>query len=344
MGINNGLALYLPVDEGSGSTTYDESGNSNNGTIYGAPTWANGKYGKALSFNGSTDYVTIPTSSSLDATHWTISMWCRLLSIPASGMQGDIIARRNDSNDRGFVWEIYDTGVVHFWVHDSGGWKENQWSFPDLTNFYHIVQVCNGTNIILYINGVQYDIDACGDNTVPTGWPLRIGCNSFILNKFANAIIDEVRIYNRTLSADEVRALYTAPYIAFVMIDGYPLNIIPNTWQRKQIPIAPTWDRWDQATSKAKRVHGANVGYIDAWIVQCFEDANAVTWANSAANHFESCVAIGKEVPLLYSFVTSVVVESLGVGGGSYVYVLSCVVTYDEALSTRYFTLTIRAF
>ena len=57
-GLEDGLVLYLPFDEGSGETTADLSGGGHDGDINGA-TWADGRFGKALSFSGDGDFVPI---------------------------------------------------------------------------------------------------------------------------------------------------------------------------------------------------------------------------------------------------------------------------------------------
>ena len=48
---------YWPLDNGTGTTAYDHSGNENHGTLYNEPTWVDGINGKALEFDGSNDYV-----------------------------------------------------------------------------------------------------------------------------------------------------------------------------------------------------------------------------------------------------------------------------------------------
>jgi len=59
------LVAYWSFDEGSGGVAHDNSGNGNDGTIYGA-AWTSGVSGSALSFDGRNDYVMIPSSASLD--------------------------------------------------------------------------------------------------------------------------------------------------------------------------------------------------------------------------------------------------------------------------------------
>jgi len=84
------LLAYFTFDEGSGNLTYDTSGNGNTGQVTGAQ-WANGKYGKALLFNGINDYLNSTISSNYDdeitIEGWVIansSGWQQVLGKPNS--------------------------------------------------------------------------------------------------------------------------------------------------------------------------------------------------------------------------------------------------------------------
>src|SRR5262249_17783943 len=66
------------LDEGSGTTTADQSGNHNNGTLSNATWSASGKFGKALSFNGTNSFVSVPDANSLDLTSGlTVEGWVK---------------------------------------------------------------------------------------------------------------------------------------------------------------------------------------------------------------------------------------------------------------------------
>jgi len=76
-GDDDGLVAEWHFDEGSGSVLEDSSGNGNDGVIYGA-TWVEGKYGKALSFDGVDDYVDFGNDASLNVECITLEAWVNL--------------------------------------------------------------------------------------------------------------------------------------------------------------------------------------------------------------------------------------------------------------------------
>jgi hypothetical protein len=73
----NVTTLSAHFDEGSGTVAGDSSGYGNNGTIYGA-TWVAGEYGQALSFNGTNNYVEVPSSGILAPSSITIEFWVKV--------------------------------------------------------------------------------------------------------------------------------------------------------------------------------------------------------------------------------------------------------------------------
>src|SRR5262245_23036112 len=90
------LVAAYGFDEGSGTSVTDASGNGNNGTIANATWAASGKYGKALSFNGSSALVTIPDAASLHlSTGMTLEAWVNPSTVNAN--YRDVIYKGNDN-------------------------------------------------------------------------------------------------------------------------------------------------------------------------------------------------------------------------------------------------------
>ncbi|MHA1362065.1 MAG: hypothetical protein ACTSP1_05905 [Candidatus Freyarchaeota archaeon] len=98
-----GSILYFDFDEGTGSTAYDKSGKSNDGTIYGA-TWVDGRFGEALEFDGKDDYLAAPNV--ITAKPLSFEAWVKLISVEKSGII--------DSRDKAFA-----AGGKGFAVEDS---------------------------------------------------------------------------------------------------------------------------------------------------------------------------------------------------------------------------------
>jgi|GEM_PF-3441059 len=174
----------------------DSSGNGNDGTVYGA-SFVEGKVGKALSFDGSNDYVEVLNADILKSHNsLTVSSWIKVEASSQSSVfyfistNGFGVWQRN--NQMGLAISLSSTN-------SSGGQiKTNTWQ--------QIVGTYDGTWIKFYINGELKGI---------TNWPgtMELGrSRNMIIGTFNGqywtGIIDEVRIYNRVLSAEEIKTNY----------------------------------------------------------------------------------------------------------------------------------------
>ena len=221
-----GLVGWWPLTEGSGSSSIDQSGNGNNGTWNGTAGGTNGTYytgGKvgsyAGSFDGSTDYISAADAPSLDfgtSQNFSVSAWVNTQSktnlyqsiVIHGGLQvsnsgagalgpGYMLAFRNCC---GFLVRIGDGSTISsiFYSYTS----DSQW--------HNIIMTCSRTgNMTIYFDGVPVgtaNISSIG--SVTNSGPLWIGQDGSG-ERFPGSI-DDVRIYNRALSAAEVQAMYQA--------------------------------------------------------------------------------------------------------------------------------------
>ncbi len=202
-----GLVGYWSFDEGAGDTAYDRSGNGNYGTIYGA-SWTNGISGTALEFTQG-DWVDCGNDSCFDVGTFTIQAWLYIYG--STGGCHQILAKYQNEDqvlDDAYVFELWtdsQTLVLTLCQDGEPHWVEcfsseqisfNKWTF--VTGTY------NGSVMRVFINGKE---TGSFETTIPvrnTSSPLVIGthCNDDSGN--FNGRIDEVRIYNRSLSAEEV--------------------------------------------------------------------------------------------------------------------------------------------
>ena len=201
--LERGLVAYYSFDDCSAK---DLSGNGNDGIIYGAKC-VDGKFGKALRFDGVDDYVEVPDSPSLDITdEITIEVW-----VKGYGFAGDfrqIVGKSPDTVLRhlNFAYDLRvdKAGPLRFSI-NNGDWQyvlatieEGKW--------YHVVGTYDGSEMRLYVNGELKDTKSVSGSIITNDAPVSIG--RLPAYDYWNGTIDEVRIYNRALSAEEISDLY----------------------------------------------------------------------------------------------------------------------------------------
>ncbi len=195
---------HWKFEEGEGDTAYDSAGN-NHGTIYGAQ-WTTGQIDGALSFDGDGDYVDCGSDSSLNITdEMTIIAWINVDRIDERQV---IVAKTENVNTTWLVEKFLD-GKLNFYL-NAGGSGTNLYSnyIIDTDVWYHVAFVYNGAYKTIYING-QFDTNEADSGSIPINdQPVRIGSWSGSPVRYFDGTIDDVRIYDRALSAEEIWQLY----------------------------------------------------------------------------------------------------------------------------------------
>jgi len=212
--VSQGLVGYWSMDERYGTSTADLSGNGNDGMMVGGmatTSWATGKIGGALKFDGVNDYVQVPTISFADQTEWAVELWAK----PA--VQEDWKPFLSSSGS--FEYLMYHNNPAGIWFRDANG-NYFSVSLPSFGGVWdHIVVSVNSSrNMKVYRNGQYMGVMTPGSTKVDF---IEIGGKSSSSYYF-NGLIDEVRIYNRALSADEVRYHYNqgGPVAQWKMDEG----------------------------------------------------------------------------------------------------------------------------
>ena len=206
-----GLVAAYSFNEGSGTLLTDLSGNGNNGTINGATWTTSGKYGNALSFNGTNALVTVNNAASLQLTSaMTLEAWVYPTTVNSAWR--DVIYKGNDNyylegtssnSSRPAAGAIL--GGVYGEVYGTAALTANTWA--------HLAVTYDGTTMQLYVNGVQVASHAQTGAIATSTNPLQIGGDSLYGQYFAGRI-DEIRIYNRGLGVGEVQSDMNTPVTA----------------------------------------------------------------------------------------------------------------------------------
>jgi len=208
------MVAYWRFDEGRGDIIHDSSGNNNNGLIHGAD-WVRGISGSALIFEGISDYIEVSHSSELNITDSiTIEAWINQDLIDASDRT--IIAKGPLSTDMSNYDLRIAKGKVRFLFRNAGdSWRAYSTLDQVITarSWFHVVVVQvwgkEGTPRI-YINGVErpgtWIVGNSYERVIPNPYPLYISGTGRL--KGFNGMIDEVLIWGRALSDEEIRARY----------------------------------------------------------------------------------------------------------------------------------------
>lgn len=214
---NSGLVGYWNFEEGVGSAfALDRSGRGSYGSLTNmsaTSSWSNGATttGQALSFDGTDDYVDTKIDDPLDLTGaMTISVWVFHRS---NATTQHIISKNNNPNESPFQLALIASTNIIRWYHANGVNSDliSSTDTVSLNAWHHIVAVRTASQVTFYIDGVQ---DSAGWQSYNASYPaasavsVKIGTRGDAGNAFFDGKIDELRIYNRALSSDEVSRLY----------------------------------------------------------------------------------------------------------------------------------------
>jgi hypothetical protein len=208
-----GLVAHWKFDEGTGTTAADASGRGHTGTLLGGASWTAGQVGGALSLDGVDGRVQATESEALRlAGDKTVALWLKKHAEPAG--YPHIFGKGGASYyGRGYhLWDDTGTGARLIWEQGyASGAPRSLFSSTSLSTnvWYHVAGLVEGASIRLYLNGV---LDAAGTLSAPPVArtdPVWMGH----LSGFTHfpGLLDDVRVYDRALSAGEIAGLAARP-------------------------------------------------------------------------------------------------------------------------------------
>ncbi|HEY6889952.1 MAG TPA: LamG-like jellyroll fold domain-containing protein, partial [Solirubrobacter sp.] len=204
------LAATGPVaaygfDEASGTTVTDSSSFGNTGVIDGATRVTGGKFGGALSFDGTNDRVRVPDSASLDlTTGMTLEAWVNPRN--SSGWHNVMLKERTGD----LTYALYASGTTspsaQLTTATAGDYRmANGLAALPTNTWSHLAATYDGTTLRLLVNGAVVTSTAyTGTITVSNG-DFFIGGNS-VWGEWFDGLIDEVRVYDHALTTAEIQA------------------------------------------------------------------------------------------------------------------------------------------
>lgn len=204
-----GLLLYFPFDEGEGKTVKDLSVHGFEGELHG-PTWTTGRFGRALAFDGTDDFVGVgPIEANPDEL--TIELWFRpAADITAGGPRQDLIYRRHGDGRPHVTFNRASDGRLGFYLTDKNGsergvrTRRSSWSAG---TWYHLAVVSKVGEFRIYIDGRLEAIRRIRKGAIDVQFAtngISIGARAGSLSFFRGSI-DELRLWSRALTDAEVK-------------------------------------------------------------------------------------------------------------------------------------------
>ncbi len=211
--LSKGLIGWWKMDESSWNGTagevIDSSGYNNHGTSVSSPTIVTGRFGNAGDFNGSSSYITVADNSILEPAYGlSLSVWLK--------REGGVGTRQiflgkgdGQTNATSQYWmELNTSNQLVFYTSTSssgGSFAATDKTITDTTQWHHVVMTWDGTTAKIFLDGQQSSVTSGRTGTlVNTTYAYGIGKLGAFTGLHFNGLLDDSRIYDRALNADEI--------------------------------------------------------------------------------------------------------------------------------------------
>jgi hypothetical protein len=212
--------LAMPMWEGAGNRTMDYSGHGHHGTLKNGPVWVGSKMGVGLDFIGVNEYVNIDLGTDLDnMTAMTVSA---RVKVDRNDISMNIISKWNYAVPQDLGWTLHHSSV-------SSSWRV-EWAYDDTNNtdsitagpspivaqnWYHVAAVWAPTSRNLYIDGDPGTANTNTRTSISDTTANLIIASQADYENFMNGKIDDIIIFDTTLTESQVKFLSDNPYFMY---------------------------------------------------------------------------------------------------------------------------------
>jgi len=208
--VYDGVILDLRFDNISDGKVSDCSDNQHSVTVFGNASLVQGFYGGALNFDGIDDYICVSHNDALNpTTAITVEAYVKPITTPDSYC----VVVSKGWNEPG-AWTLQTTPDAKWQFaikNQAGDYFHVEGGSVEADKWYHLVGIWDGSQLMLYVNGVPYGPVATSGNIGNT-YDILVGTYQLMDAKnYWSGCIDEIRVYNRALSNEEVLEMYYGP-------------------------------------------------------------------------------------------------------------------------------------
>ena len=225
------VGLWL-FDEGKGKIATDASENGLDGDLENGPRWVAGKFGEGLEFDGSGAHVIIPDHAN-PTEAITVTIWVKS-NTDTWNQHGWMVEKRNayiihpNQGTKNVSWPICNGGCWN----KPGGWRDGEIGPKDITE-WHMYTTTFDSNTgewYIYIDGEEASaMDIAKNPLDPDNGPVYIGNDTCCAGRFADAVVDEVAIFDVALEPEDIQSLYkNGLYFSVLAVE--PADKMTTTW------------------------------------------------------------------------------------------------------------------
>jgi hypothetical protein len=279
---DSGLVGWWPLDEGSGTVAADASGNGHDGVFKGEPQWVAGRFGSALTFDGTDDYVDTGYAENLAA--WTVGCWVKSPTAPAAtSPTGPIHREANFQINWNHSNATFRAAVA---LKVGSTWYAASLGALEADTWYYLAGTYDGEDLKAYTNG-----QLITTNSDPSGPPagdtntLKLGRHASAA-QFFNGTVDDARVYNRALSQKEILSAmnnYSIDPVGWWKLDETAGTVAADSSENANDGTLLGDPQWvDGKIGGALQLDGAG-DYVDLPIgelLSTLSDATVTAWVN----------------------------------------------------------------
>lgn len=203
----DGLMAHWPLDDGLGTTAADVSGRGIQGRLFGNPTWSSGKLQGGLAFDGSGDHIDAGLGAAVVGKGgFAVAAWVR-----SSASRDQVVIQQRSAKDYNgqYMLHLTPSGQVRFWTFGGTIYGPIAVTPKPINDgeWHHVVGVReNDGTTRIYVDG-QLHASVAGAPRALVPIQVYVGADMRNQSRFFDGSLDDVRIYNRSLSANEVTNL-----------------------------------------------------------------------------------------------------------------------------------------
>ena len=231
---NNIMGMWL-FNEGTGNTAKDLSDNKNDGTIHGGVKWVDGKFGKALEFNGTDGWIEVPHSDTVafkKGTSFSITLYYN-----GSQVGGSLVGKNYEDRQQETPWYLLWNGGgdkrVSFYLRNTADQNSRIDSTIDVSDeeWHFIAAIANADSkeISLWIDG-EMNVKGAFNTTDGYGTSEGVFHIARHFDRYTKGIIDDVALFNIALSEDEMKSIMNNGIEEAAAVE--PINKYTTTWAK----------------------------------------------------------------------------------------------------------------